>query len=724
MTPRALRAGTLACCLVGGSAVAQPAETVTALHVPFVENSGQTDPVVAFSASTSAGTAFVTRDGKIVHSLRARGNRALGLTITECLAGGHPRPRAGRPTGTRVSYFHGIDRRAWQVDRPTYDSVDLGDVWKGIHVALWNRVAGIEKVFTVAPQSSVGSIRVRVAGAKALRVDESGALIAETRFGELRSNSPVAYQEIEGTRVPVSAAYRLIGDEYGFGLGEYDAKLPVIIDPLLRATYLGGTSVENARATAIHPTTGDVYVAGETLSNDFPGTAGGAISSFGGGGFDAFVARLDSTLTRVLQASYLGDGGDHRINAIAVHPLSGEIIVVGETDSTTSPGTPGGAQPALGGRVDAFAARLDPTLTTLLQATYLGGKFFEFGFGLAVHSNGDVFVAGVTDGSDLPGTSDGAQPSSGGQGDAFVARFDASLRTLVRTTYLGGPGTDSAAAVVVHPGSGEVIVVGSASDGFPATPGGTQFAEGGGFAARLDPTLRTIRGVRFLGGDTSFGGGPSAVAVHPLTGEVFVAGTTLGQSVVGTQNGAQRTHRGAFDAFAIRLDSSLAVLQATYIGGTGSDLGRALAFHPTTGDVFIAGGTDSLDFPATIGGPQSSLGGPGPDAFVARLRPTLGAFVQNTYLGGTGLDQGNGIAVEAHTGDVLIAGITDSRDFPGVAGGAQAAFGGTSDAFVARLSLGGGTAPSVEIPTVGPESLVLIAIALAAIGWTLLRRDP
>ncbi len=115
---------------------------------------------------------------------------------------------------------------------------------------------------------------MRVAGARSLRVNEAGALIVGTGLGELSFTPPVAYQEQDGVRRAVTVAYRLQGQEYGFSLGACDPLLPVVIDPLLQATYLGGSGKDQALALAIHPATGEAYVAGKTFSADFPGTAG------------------------------------------------------------------------------------------------------------------------------------------------------------------------------------------------------------------------------------------------------------------------------------------------------------------------------------------------------------------------------------------------------------------------------------------------------------------
>ena len=268
-----------------------------------------------------------------------------------------------------------------------------------------------------------------------------------------------------------------------------------------QATYLGGSGGE-VGFIAIHPTTGEVFVTGTTDSTDFPGTTGGVQPAFGGGIEDAFVARLNATLATLNQATYLGGGLGDDGTAIAIHPTTGEVFVAGLTASADFPGTTGGAQPANGGSTDAFIARLNASLTTLNQATYLGGSDTDDGLALAIHpTTGEVFVAGVTRSEDFPGTTGGAQPAfGGGIKDAFVARLNATLTTLNQASYLGGSGAEisfgfaDVVTIAVHPTTGEVFVTGfTDSTDFPGTTGGAQPAFGGGdfdaFVTRLTPDL-------------------------------------------------------------------------------------------------------------------------------------------------------------------------------------------------------------------------------------------
>jgi hypothetical protein len=679
------------------------------VSVPFIVNDGQLDLAVAFYAPTFAGTIYVTRDGRIVHSLSGGENH--GWSLTETAIGGTARPKGERQAETHVSYFIGNDPARWRRGIGTYESVSLGEIWPGVSVSLKAQGKNVEKLFTVRPGADPVRIRMSVGGAQSLRVGTSGALIASTALGDVVFTRPAAYQETDGARRAVVVSYRLRGCEYGFRLGDHDPALPVVIDPLLQATYLGGGSFDEALALTVHPTSGEIFVAGRTNSTNFPGTAGGAQTSGGGFDRDAFLARLDAGLTTLAQATYVGGSGSDEAFALAIHPTSGEVFVAGRTDSKDFPGTAGGAQPAIGGTsYDAFVARLNATLTTLGQSTYLGGSSFDELFALAIYpASGEVFVAGWTDSTNFPGTAGGAQPTNGGFADAFVARLNAALTTLGQATYLGGSFVERANALAINPTSGEAFVAGlTNSTDFPATAGGAQPAIGGvpaglpdAFVARLNAALTTLAQATYLGG--TFSDIPLALAVSPTSSEVFVAGWTDSANFPATTGGAQPAYSGVTDAFVARLNAALTTLaQATYLGGSISDLALSLAIYPASGEVFVAGWTDSTNFPGTAGGAQPTNGGFA-DAFVARLNAALTTLAQATYLGGSNnFDVAWALTIHPTSRDVFVAGQTNSTDFPGTAGGAQPLFGGGgSDAFVARMTadLGGPAGGPTPTPT-------------------------
>jgi hypothetical protein len=147
---------------------------------------------------------------------------------------------------------------------------------------------------------------VEVNGAEGLKLSKDEEIIIQTGLGDLKLSKPIAWQEKDGKKLPVEVSYKLIGkNRYSFVVAKADPSLPIVIDPILQSTYLGGRGNDIAKAIAIHSKTGDVYVAGETLSTNFPKTTKGAQTRKNGFS-DIFVTRLNKELTQILQSNLPG----------------------------------------------------------------------------------------------------------------------------------------------------------------------------------------------------------------------------------------------------------------------------------------------------------------------------------------------------------------------------------------------------------------------------------
>jgi uncharacterized repeat protein (TIGR02543 family) len=604
----------------------------------WVKNEGQWDQRALFSAPGYFGTTWITKDGELLHvavkkeECKEKACPSKGWVISERWVGGKVQAIKGEEElETKVSYFIGNDPSKHRTGLSTYRYVSLGEVWSGVEVQLKATQKTVEKLFYVKPGADPSKIVVQVDGAEGLKLSKDGEIIIQTGLGDLKLSKPMAWQEKDGKKLPVEASYKLIGkNRYSFEVAKADPSLPIVIDPILQSTYLGGRGHDRALAIATHPTTGEVYVAGYTFSTNFPNTTDGAqISCSGCSSYyiDAFVARLNSNLTSISQSTYLGGSGSDSATALAISS-TGDVYVAGETLSTNFPNTAGGAQENNRGWRDAFVARLNSSLTQILQSTYLGGSGADYAYALAI-SGGEVYVAGETFSTNFPNTTGGAQGSRGGKSDAFVARLNSNLTSISQSTYLGGSGSDSAYALAIHPTTGDVYVAGvTFSTNFPNTTGGAQESKSGiyswdAFVARLNSSLTQILQSTYLGG--RYDDRALALAIHPTTGEVYVTGWTSSDNFPRTTGGAQGSRGGSLDAFVARLNSNLTqILQSTYLGGSGSDTAFALAIRPTTGEVYVVGYTYSTNFPRATGGAQGSYNGWG-DAFVARLTADLAA---------------------------------------------------------------------------------------------------
>ena len=589
----------------------------------------------------------------------------------------------------------------------------------------------VERVFRLAPGASAGSIHMRLAGAKRLSLKD-GALVAQTGNGPVTLSRPVAYQDIEGRRRPVQVAYTVHGHDYGFQLGAYDHSHPVVVDPLVQATYLGGTGTDLPRGMTIDG--GDhVYVVGSTDSVDFPGVTGGYQSSNAGGATDVFVAKLSANLKTLLHATYYGGTADDYGYSPAV-ASGGTVYVTGYTDSTDLPGTSGGVQGSNNGGLDAFVASFSSDLATLNAATYLGGSGDDQIEAMTLGGSTHVYVAGYTKSTDLTATGSPYQASNAGGTDAFVADLSTDLTAANALTYLGGTGEDKPYAVIVG-GSGQVYVAGSTkSTDFPGTTGGAQASHGAvstgttghdAFIADLAGNLQSLTQSTYLGGSGDDVGASLALASG---GSVYVAGYTGSSDLAKTTGSAQPSYGGGtVDGFVSNLSADLTTLdRSTYVGRSGYDL--ALAVQASSGgDVYIAGYTSSQGVPGTSGGAQPTYAGGAHDGYVERLNSGLSSIVQATYLGGTGDDQPNGLRLGS-SGQIYVAGQTTSTDLPGTSGGAQASYaGGSEDGFAAEYTdlatsngysppSGGGSGGGGAIGLAGLLALLGLAVAALATG--------
>src|SRR5207249_1382925 len=176
--------------------------------------------------------------------------------------------------------------------------------------------------------------------------------------------------------------------------GEMDAfalKLNASGNELLYSTYLGGSREDEGNGIALDAS-GNLFIAGKTLSSDFP--TANALQSANGGGSDAFVTKLNASGNELLYSTYLGGSRDERANGIAVD-ASSSVCITGETLSSDFP-VVNPLQSASGGGSEAFISKLNPAGSNLNYSTFLGGVNDDRGYSVAVDSHGNAYVTGYS----------------------------------------------------------------------------------------------------------------------------------------------------------------------------------------------------------------------------------------------------------------------------------------------------------------------------------------
>ena len=678
------------------------------IGLPFAANAGQwSDSEAAFGARTFGGDVYVMKDGAIVYAV-PRFSTAPGaaspafdgaVVIRErALGAAAARPRGMAPEPASVNFFVG-ERARWRSDVPAFALVDLGELYPGVRLSLRARGRNVEKVFHVAPGADAGRIRIAVEGVEGVRACDSGELALDTVLGEIRLTAPAAWQERDGARIPVEAAYSVEGCSYGFRLGPSDPGLPLVIDPLLASTFLGGARDDFLQDMAVDGA-GNVYVTGYTWSMDFP-IAGSPPQGAAKGNTDVFVARLDKSLSRLAASTYLGGPNMDKGNAIVFASNASAVYVAGEAGAGF-PVTAGaydtnfhtGASWYVG---DAFVARLNTNLSALAASTYLGGAKGDAATRLAIQPSGSaVALVGWTASPDFPATA-GAYDTSyngGASGiiDVFAAKFNSTLSSLQAATFLGAPAYDYASDLELDTAGNFYIAGHTLSYNFPATAGAyrpgyyehANFYDG--FVSKLSPALDTLAASTFLGGvNDDF---INALVLDPYGG-VVVAGQTDSGDLPVSWGSFDRFLDGPNDAFLARLDTGLSeLLGATYLGGSSTETAAALALD-NSAYVYVAGATKSLrgatgeNFPVSPAAYNSAYSA---DGFISKLDLSLSRMRASTLVGGASNTVCQALSVFG-TERVFLAGYTDANSYPTTSGAYDRTRAGSNDAFVAALDL-------------------------------------
>jgi hypothetical protein len=692
-------------------------KSISGLPVSFVENRGQTDKKVKYYARHGGATIYFKVDEIVFDFIREKNNtaaqaelkrshvdkkafdigdakRELERQVVRMKLKGSDNAAAitgvNRLQGSH-NYFKGNDKSKWRTNVPAYGEVYYTNVYAGIDMKFYANNGVMEYDFIVHPGADPGQIDVAFEGINGMRVAGNGDLLMRTAFGELRQKAPHIYQLAGGKKQEIAGGFRIkhAGSaaqqnrnefSYGFRLGSYNKEYALVIDPsMVYSTFMGGTGNDMGNSIAVD-ISGNVYVTGNTVSTDFPATLGAYEQNYNGGNYDVFVVKINSW-GALVYATYLGGSGtatyDYGYGIAA--DSSGNAYVTGLTTSSDFP-IVSALKSGLTGAPDAFVAKLNPAGSALLFSTYLGGSSSDEGYGIALDSSGNIYVTGYTNSVDFP-TQNAYQNSKAGSFDVFVTKIDPSGSSIVYSTFFGGSGGDYGRSIAVD-SSGYIYVGGytSSSTSFPVA-NAVQSTYGGGsddgFVLKLNPAGSSVIYSTYLGG--SSGDQVLGIAADS-SGNAYATGYTWSANFP-TSN-ALDSSGSSQDAFITKINSSgSALVYSTYLGGSGQDIGSAIAVD-SFGNAYVTGWTNSSDFP--VANALDSTRSVAYDAFAAKINPAGNALVYSTYLGGgSNHDYGNGVAVD-YLGNAYITGETNSADFP-TANAIYNTLAGGSDAFVAEL---------------------------------------
>lgn len=682
-------------------------QTPQSSSVMFIENVGQFDENARFQVCGGMGTMWLAEDAIWISLVETsevdplerlemkrveRENELLhGVNLKLSFPGANPTPRIEpfEQLDTVVSYFIGNDPDKWYPDVPVWGGVRYVGLYPGVDLEITSQDGHWIWRAVTNDEAALSQVHLQVEGADALVLDDD-VLHLTTTVGEF--NLPLM-QAVIAAATPLDLMViqpELSGEEIripftipAVGLSSQ----PTIQDnpdDLLYSTFLGGSDWDHARAISVDET-GSAYITGCSKSSDFP-TTPGAFNDNLQDNQDVFVAKLDASGVELIYATFLGGTSYRECGlAIAVND-TGNAYLTGETFSVDFPTTPGAFDRHLDiGSADVFVAKLNPGGTDLVYSTFLGEGDWESGWAITVDEVENAYVTGWTYSFDFPTTPGAFDTSHNGDEDAFVVKVNTSGTDLVYATFLGGRANDWAEAIAVDE-TGDVYVAGSTySSNFPTTPGAFDRNYDWNcdvFVAKVNADGADLIYATFLGSD-GMEWNP-AMAVDEL-GSVYVTGYTNSINFPVTSGAFDTSLDGSWDVFVAKLDVSGTDLSyGTFIGGSNWDWGFAITVDGT-GSVYVTGDTGSSDFPITAGAFDTIYNAA--DAFVVKMDPNGSALIYATFLGESGGDRGEAIALD-ELGNVYIMGITTSSDFPITSDAWDTSYNGNQDAFVSKLAMG------------------------------------
>ena len=660
-------------------------ETLRELPLRFEPNQGQWNSKVRFRAATADYQVNLTARGAAV----SFAHRTIGISLVRgnsapAIAGTNSLP-------SFTNYFSG-KQSEWRRGVTNFGRVRYQSVYPGIDMVYYGSGRQLEYDFVLAAGADPARIRLRFRGADRIRITPEGDLLLQAGGEKLVQKRPYIYQgsrEIGGryrmlarnvvgvepgaydrsrpltidpiliyssllggtasdsvSSVKVDAAgilyvagYVTQGVQEGSdgsqqnadGSDAFVAKIDPTksgADSLIYISYLGGPGGDVATDMAIDDK-GNIYLTGWTQSVGYPTTEGAPQTTLNGEtAQDAFVAKVQPRNGDLVFSTYLGGTGPESGNAIDVDK-AGNIYVVGTTRSSDFPTTPNAYANVMYGPQDAFIAKIDPNAPAVVYSSYYGGEDNDDGRGVAVAPDGTVYVAGSTNGTQLPVEGFNMyRHDPAGAFDLFLARMDfnqAGEASIPYATYIGGSASEEVRRIRVD-AAGKVLLTGyTLSSDFPVTGDAVQPSRAGNadvFVMRFDTFAPRESAVLYA----TYLGGSSGEVAYDLTtdadGMVYLTGYTLSKDFPVSSDALAGEWGGGADVFIVKLDpAGHAVTYATYLGKLGDHTGFGVAVGPD-GTIFAGGYTPQEDVFVTPGAVQNGYNGGLSDGFVVALAPS------------------------------------------------------------------------------------------------------
>jgi hypothetical protein len=689
-------------CLLGAASVfaMQPSRPLTAEQAMqkadkqfFIENKGQWPDQVLFLYQNNGLITWITKKGMVhdFYTIREEENstRKIGhvVSISNLNAQENVITQAENKQQAYYNFFMSSDQSKWASNVGLYKEVTTKSIYNGIDIRYYFDKNTLRYDYIVHPGANPAQIQIKLDGANAYSINNDGDLVFNTCLGEVKLKDLYTYQMVNGSKKAVASAFKINEETIQFDVQNYDKTQPLIIDPLVWSTYIGGSG--NDRIYSVVEKNGNAFISGWTtqfLSPNFPTTPGSYNTTLNG--TTGFVSKFSNDGSTLVFSTFLGrvsngGGGNVHIEGVFLDVDSnGDCYItgIGENGYPTTPGVFNNTSTR-----DAFVTKLNNTGTSLVYSTFVGNGTPR---AIAVDNQGYAYITGLA-GSGFPTTSGAFDETNNGFGDAFVTKVNTDASTLIFSTLIGGSGQFEDAFAIKVDANHDVYIAGrTSSPNFPTTSGCYDATFNGGsgpfpydiFVSKLNNTGSALIFSTFIGGSQN----EEAYGIDiDANKNVYITGYTESTDFPVTAGVYQTTKGSGKDAFIAKLNSTGSSLDFASYFGVGSNQEAYGITLDGNNNVWIVGNTGVSATPVTNDAFDNTLNGE--NSFVVAFNNSATSLVYGSYIGGSGM--GGDIAksiTNDYAGGFYVAGWTHSTNFPITTG----AFQTTNNSIVAQYSEG------------------------------------
>ncbi len=584
--------------------------------IEFVENKGQWDNRVLYQGEVTNGSVFVRNGGVtfLQHNAVDMANLAKNMHLHGTASANKETPneftvrshswhvdfigasKQARIVPSKVQSYHhnyyiGNNPAKWASDCKVYQALTIENIYPNVDARYYTDNGTLKYDLIVKPGADLSKIALRYDGLGKMEV-KNKELVLSTSVGEMKEGKPYTYQAGVSGRNEVSCKYIVRDNVLRFDIKDYDPTATLVIDPSIEFCSFSGSSADNWGFTATYGPDGAMFGGGQVYGSGFPTQAGATQTNFAGGTYDMGIIKLSPDGGTKMYATYLGGNGGAQTGRDQPHSLvadaQGNLIVAGRSNANDYPVTNNGS--LAGGGYDIVVTKLN-TSGGLIASRKIGGSgddgvniqesraltSLQRNYGddarseVNVDAAGNIYVASCTRSSNFPTAGSPFQSSLGGSQDGVLLKLNASLTTLLFSSYMGGSGNDAAYVVSLAP-NGDI----------------------------------------FVGGGTESGN--------------FLAGThggTVGTALSGTMDGF----------VAVINNSGSTVIRSAFIGTSGLDQVYGIQFDNNGFPYIMGQTTGNWQVVNNLPGTPAMYSNPGGKQFIAKLQPNLSAYVYSTMFG-------------------------------------------------------------------------------------------